>query len=261
MPGTTVRGRVIAACCVLVSLSLSPAYSRNVSGGSRSSPPSLPANRPNIILLISDDQAYSTFDPADVMMPTVYGELIGKGVSFSRAYDETSLCCPSRAQIMTGLHEHNTLVDDNGVALKIPTFIPTLHDNGYRTMLAGKYLNSAPCTPRLEFDEWVCAAKTPTRYRLYSPDLNVDGTVLSFPGQYETDVLADYVVSFIDSTPSDQPFFISLPQHGHLGRSDAGLERRGQRRTVVHAARPVDVGGDQPARQRTPRHVVGDPIA
>ena len=34
--------------------------------------------------------------------------------------------------------------------------------SGYRTMLAGKYLNSWPCDPRAEFDRWVCVGYTGT---------------------------------------------------------------------------------------------------
>ena len=75
---------------------------------------------------------------------------------FKRAYVNTSLCCPSRAQIITGLYEHHTGVDTNAVPLERPTIVEALHDIGYRTMLAGKYLNSWACTPRPEFDRWAC---------------------------------------------------------------------------------------------------------
>ena len=112
-----------------------------------------PDARPNILLLISDDQAWSVFNRD--LMPTVYGQLVDKGVLMRRAYVNTSLCCPSRAQILTGLYEHNTGVDANEIPLTRPTLPQALHDRGYRTMLAGKYLNSWPCEPRPEFDRWV----------------------------------------------------------------------------------------------------------
>ena len=108
---------------------------------------------------ISDDQAWSDFTPA--LMPSVYAQLVDQGVLFKRAYVNTSLCCPSRAQIVTGLYEHHTGVDTNTVPLERPTIVEALHDVGYRTMLAGKYLNSWPCTPRPEFDRWACVG-TPT---------------------------------------------------------------------------------------------------
>ena len=151
--------------------------------------------RPNILLLISDDQAWSDFTPA--LMPSVYAQLVDQGVLFKRAYVNTSLCCPSRSQIITGLYEHHTGVDTNTVPLERPTIVEALHDVGYRTMLAGKYLNSWPCTPRPEFDRWACVGTPlPSTYSMIDPLINVDGEWASYQG-YQTDILADQLVSFV----------------------------------------------------------------
>src|SRR4051812_5692149 len=115
--------------------------------------------RPNILLIVSDDQSWATFDRA--LMPNVFRELVDQGVLFTRGYVDTSLCCPSRSQILTGLYGHHTGVDENAVPLLRPTVVQTLHDLGYRTMLAGKYLNSWPCNPRPEFDSWLCIHGAP----------------------------------------------------------------------------------------------------
>src|SRR5712691_5202115 len=66
-----------------------------VSGGAASRPAS--PIRPNILLLVSDDQARSDFSPQ--LMPSVYSDLVDQGALFDRAYVNTSLCCPSRSQI------------------------------------------------------------------------------------------------------------------------------------------------------------------
>ena len=164
------------------------------------------AKRPNILLLISDDQAWSVFNPT--LMPTVYSELVDKGALFKRAYVNTSLCCPSRAQILTGLYEHNTGVDANEVPLERPTLPMALQDAGYRTMLSGKYLNSWPCEPRAEFDRWVCTSTPkPSSNALTDPWINVDGTWGHYRG-YQPDILASYVTDFIQGTPADEPFFV-----------------------------------------------------
>ena len=143
--------------------------------------------RPNILLIVSDDQAWSTFNRD--LMPSVYGQLVDQGVLFRRAYVNTSLCCPSRAQIVSGLYEHDTGVDQNEVMLTRPTFPMALHDSGYRTMLAGKYMNSWPCDPRAEFDRWACVA-TPeiSSLSLVDPMVNIDGIWQKKTG-YEPDVL------------------------------------------------------------------------
>ena len=174
---------------------------------------------PNILLIVSDDQAWSTFDRS--LMPGVFSRLVDHGVLFRRAYDSSSLCCPSRSEILTGLWEHHTGVDDNDIALERPTIIEGLHDAGYRTMLAGKYLNSAPCTPRPEFDRWACVSVAPSSYSLRDPLVNVDGSWARFRDRYQTDVLGSMVTDFVATTPTDRPFFaMYTPTSPHLPADD-----------------------------------------
>ena len=59
--------------------------------------------RPNIILILTDDQPPQTLP----YMPNVEKELAGKGIVFTDGYVTTPLCCPSRASILTGLFAHN----------------------------------------------------------------------------------------------------------------------------------------------------------
>ena len=209
-------------CCAVALLA--PPIARSSAG----SPPAGPyapgsaaaAPRPNILLLVSDDQAWSTFSRD--LMPSTYRDLVDQGVLFKRAYVNTSLCCPSRAQILTGLFEHHTGVDANAVPLDRPTIVQALHDTGYRTMLAGKYLNSwETCGPRPEFDRWDCVSTPlPSSYSLLNPWINEDGTWVQRSG-YQTDILADDVVHFIQSTPDDQPFFaMYTPTSPHLPADD-----------------------------------------
>src|SRR5688572_30358348 len=112
-------------------------------------PPADP--RPNVLIVMSDDQAHSTYNRS--LMPGVFSELVDEGVAFDRAYINTPLCCPSRAQTLTGLNEHHSGVTDNqSQPLDRPTIVEAVQAAGYRTMLAGKYLNSDSCRPRPEFD-------------------------------------------------------------------------------------------------------------
>jgi len=170
---------------------------------------------PNILLLVSDDQAWSTFNPD--LNPSVYAQLVDQGVLFNRAYDVTSECCPSRSEILTGLYEHHTGVDENTVPLTRPTIVQALHDHGYRTMLAGKYLNSWPCARRPEFDQWYC---TDEQSSLVNPIINVNGTWINFTG-YTSQILANDVSAFINSTPATVPFFAMFtPKSPHLPADD-----------------------------------------
>jgi arylsulfatase A-like enzyme len=174
-----------------------------------------PPDRPNILLIVTDDQTYSTWSRD--LMPSTFAQLVDKGVTFNRGYVSSSLCCPSRSEILTGLYEHHTGVDRNKVSLTRPTFVEALHSLGYRTMLDGKYLNSWPCIPRAEFDRWVCSSRTNT---LVNPKLNVDGAWKTYTG-WTPQVLANFGIDFIAHTPTDQPYFLMYtPKDPHLPADD-----------------------------------------
>jgi N-acetylglucosamine-6-sulfatase len=167
---------------------------------------------------VSDDQAWSTFDRD--LMPSVFSQLVDRGVLFTRAYVDSSLCCPSRSEILTGLYEHNTGVDGNRIQLTRPTIVEALHDLGYRTALAGKYLNSVRCDPRPEFDRWMCSGHKPSDYSLRDPYLNVNGSWRRFRG-YTVQIQADFISGFIQQTPPGQPFFaMYTPTSPHLPAND-----------------------------------------
>jgi arylsulfatase A-like enzyme len=175
--------------------------------------------RPNVLVVMADDQPFGMYSRE--LMPTVFSQIVDQGVAFDRAYINTPLCCPSRAQTLTGLFEHNTGVADNqSEPLARPSIVEALKSAGYRTMLAGKYLNSANCNPRPEFDRWSCYSKTSTGYSLVNPVINVDGKLAPFTG-YTTDILAGMVNDFVASTPADQPFFaLYTPTSPHLPADD-----------------------------------------
>jgi arylsulfatase A-like enzyme len=208
------RGAALVACATVL-LSLTPVARSGV--GARA--PRLPTDRPNILLLVSDDQQMATFTRA--LMPSVFSRLVDRGVRFDRFYVNSSLCCPSRSEILTGLTEQHTGVDDNNVPLNRPTIVEALHDLGYRTMLSGKYLNSLPCDPRPEFDRWVCQFQNgDSGLSLLDPTLNVDGTDTTFSG-FTTQIEADFVSDFIRSTPRGRPFFaMYTPISPHLPAND-----------------------------------------
>ena len=115
-----------------------------------------------------------------------------------------------------------SLVDANDVSLNRPTLPQALHDAGYRTMLSGKYLNSWPCTPRPEFDRWVCTSTPdPSTTALTNPWINVDGSFRQHTG-YQPDILASFASSFIAQTPTNQPFFLMYTPTDTSGAASRG---------------------------------------
>src|SRR4029450_542900 len=113
--------------------------------------PSKAAQRPHIILILTDDQELSTF----AYMPRTRNLIARQGMTFTQHTVPLSLCCPSRATILTGLYPHNHEVytnfpPDGGyerfdeLEYEEASVATALHAAGYRTALIGKYLNGYP---------------------------------------------------------------------------------------------------------------------
>ncbi|MCX6065787.1 MAG: sulfatase [Chloroflexi bacterium] len=161
-------------------------------------------NRPNILLIITDDQRIGT----EEYMPETKRLIFDQGVTFSQGFDTTPFCCPSRSSIFTGMYAHNHGVQTNENKLRFRTFINDLHDSGYYTGLIGKYLNSWKGEKRPEFDFWVAFFRGDSKY--YDPDLNVNGVWATHPG-YITYIFRDYMLEFLDKAAwSRRPFLMVL---------------------------------------------------
>jgi N-acetylglucosamine-6-sulfatase len=190
-------------------------------GGSqrRASAQALPETRPpSVLLIVTDDQSKALFNRE--LMPAVFSRLVDRGVTFDNAYVNTAQCCPSRAQILTGLYGRHSGVDGNHVPLLHPTIAELLRDEGYRTAMVGKYMNSAPCQPRGEFDLWACIRTDQEHVSLKNPVINIGGQERHYRG-YQTEILRKLVGDFIEETPDDQPFFaVYSPTSPHMPADD-----------------------------------------
>jgi arylsulfatase A-like enzyme len=206
---------VMAVGVLTLSIALLPVRytrARPIDGPTASStrPATPDRSGPSIVLILTDDQRWDTL----WAMPTVQRELIARGINFSNAFLVNSLCCPSRATILTGQYSHTTgIYSDVGPHGGFPAFkdrstIATwLQANGYQTGLFGKYLNlyRGKYIPP-GWDRWF-AYQQPPRYFNYL--VNDQGRIRRFgerPADYSTDVLANRAVSFIRSTQG--PLFV-----------------------------------------------------
>jgi N-acetylglucosamine-6-sulfatase len=172
-----------------------------------------------VILILTDDLDAWLLEEHLAGYPHLR-KLATEGTTFENAFVTDPLCCPSRATILRGQYAHNHGVIGNwwprGGSRKFrrlgrerSTVATWLQDEGYRTILVGKYMNGYYGT-RVPpgWDEWYGIAGD---YK--STLLNENGRVVGYdPGRYHLDdVLAEKAADYVRrAAGSDLPFFMWL---------------------------------------------------
>ena len=197
-----------AAALIAASLSATPA-------------PAPRGDRPNIIVILTDDQSFDTLPSHPAALPWLQAQIQdpdGSWLWFPNAFISTPLCCPSRATILSGLYSHHTHVrtnDDGERFDESDTLATWLQDAGYFTGLVGKYLNRYPFErgPYVPpgWDRWVAkrnSATTTTYYDYGFVDQGIPLQTAHGAGTYATDLFADEAVDFLRIAPVEQPYFL-----------------------------------------------------
>jgi N-acetylglucosamine-6-sulfatase len=191
--------------------------------GPASADPSAPAPRPNVVIVMTDDQTLRSMRA----MPRTRSLIGDAGVTFTNSFVSNPRCCPSRATLLTGQYSHNHGVLTNGPPRGgwerlrgTSNWLPTwLRRAGYRTVHVGKFLNGYgrddPAEVPAGWDEWY-ATVDPTTYRYYAYKLNENGTLRTYgrgrdPQWYSTDFIARRSAEIVARLGgSTQPFFLSV---------------------------------------------------
>ena len=133
------------------------------------------AQRPNIILIVSDDHAYQAIGAYGnkFVQTQNIDRIANEGVLFNKAYVTNSICGPSRAVLITGKYSNKNGFKDNENSRfdsSQNTFIKELTKSGYQTAWVGKWhLESQP----EGFTYWQVL---PGQGQYYNPDfLTMDG--------------------------------------------------------------------------------------
>lgn len=184
-----------------------------------------PPVRPNVILILTDDQRWDSLQE----MPIIRDRLMPQSIVFNNAFATTPLCCPSRASILTGLYAFRHGVLTNGGPLggagnfnDARTLATELkRQTNYATGYIGKYLNGyfslSPYIPP-GWDSWQAVSIYRTaEYKMYFDySINEDGVIVDYglaESDYSTDVFVQRAVDFI-TAPRETPYFLHLGLYG-----------------------------------------------
>ncbi len=186
-------------------------------------------DRPNVLLIFTDDQRADTFPSTAPIMPNLQARVDDPGdewVHFPNAYVNTSLCCPARATLYSGQRSDHTGVTLNrlaGTFREGGTLATWLDAVGYQTAHIGKYFNGYPFNvPHVPpgWDRFVgMDFTTGDGGQYFDYTLVEDGVEQTYgasESDYLTDVLADHAVDYLTAADADEPWFLYFaPLSGH----------------------------------------------
>lgn len=196
------------------------------------------AERPNIIIVMSDDMGFSDLGcyGGELTTPNL-DRLAANGVRFTQFYN-MARCCPTRASLLTGLYPHQAgmghMTNDRGLDgyrgdlnRNCLTIAEALKPQGYRAYMVGKWHVTRHATADGPKHNWPLQRGFDRYYgtivgagSFYDPlALTRDNTFISPyadpeykpESYYYTDAISDHAVRFIGDHQRDQakqPFFM-----------------------------------------------------
>ena len=183
------------------------------------------SSAPNVLLIQADDLGYGD--------PSAYGQtrfatpaldrLAREGTRFTQYYAGSTVCAPSRAALMTGMHTGHGWIRGNGgmpggdVPLRAAdvTMAEVLRDAGYRTALIGKWGLGQPGTTgqpdRQGFDYAFGFLDHRHAHRQFTDHLWKNGEQVrtDLDGDYVNDLFTREAAAFIERA-DPRPFFVYL---------------------------------------------------
>src|SRR5437588_792980 len=120
-------------------------------------------HKPNILFILADDLGYGDlgcYGQTRIKTPNI-DLLAAEGLRFTQCYAGSTVCAPSRATLMTGLHTGHVRIRGNAAVPLQPedvTVAEVLKLAGYSTGVVGKWglgpANTSGTPNRKGFDEW-----------------------------------------------------------------------------------------------------------
>ncbi|MES2416708.1 MAG: sulfatase [Bacteroidota bacterium] len=162
------------------------------------------AQRPNIIIIISDDHALSTIGAYGAKYgatPNI-DRIAKEGAVFKNAFVNNSICAPSRASLLTGKYSHLNGLKDNHDEFDATqdVFPRRMQQSGFQTAWIGKWhLKTYP----QGFDYWNIL---PGQGQYYNPSfISMKGDTSKISG-YCTDITTDIALEWLNKRDTTKPF-------------------------------------------------------
>lgn len=197
------------ACFSIVAIGASPAHD-----AAAAKPDAAP--RPNILFIFSDDHSIQTigaygsglseFCKQHAVTPNI-DRLAEQGALFRNSFCGNSLCSPSRASILTGLHSHanGVMTLDRPITAGLWTYPRAVREAGYQTAVFGKWHLA---TTRPETDYWRIL---PGQGSYRDPKFEGPDGAEKHAG-YATDVITDLALEWLKNRDPSRPFLLMV-QH------------------------------------------------
>lgn len=194
-----------------------------------------PAEKPNIIVIMSDDIGYSDIGSfgSEIETPNL-DRLAAGGIRFTHFYN-TARCSPSRASLLTGLYAHQAamghlatrpLWDEPGyiddLSRNTATIAELLKESGYSTYMTGKWhllgmnASNLPGATDQDKSNWPLQRGFERFFgnlsgscSYWDPFTLISNNNFIAPGEgfYYTDAISDTAVKYIREHPAGKPFF------------------------------------------------------
>ncbi|MDP5171349.1 MAG: sulfatase [Bacteroidia bacterium] len=169
-----------------------------------------PTKRPNILFIMADDHAYqaiSAYDDRLISTPNI-DRIAQEGMKFTNACVTNSICAPSRATILTGMHTHMHGKIDNRLPFDTTqvTFPALFQQAGYQTAMFGKlHFGNNP----KGVDEFMIL---PGQGNYLNPSFNTSRGDTTIMG-YVTDIITDLSIEWLDKQRDPEKPFMMMYLH------------------------------------------------